>query len=87
MQIAEYITRKDLDIGTPHKIVTIALDLLPEKKMHYYRNKKFNQILINHISKKLEVNLLEKLKCLETDTKPSASCINSLSFLQINLQH
>ena len=87
MQIAEYITREDLDIGSPHKLIPINLDKLPEKKMDHYRNKKFNQIQIHHISKKLKVNLPEKLKCFEADAKPSASCINSLSFLQINLQH
>ena len=77
MQVAEYKTRVDLDIGSPHSLIQISFDLLPEKEMQYYKKRKFNQVEISHICKKLEENLPEKLKCLETDTKSFMSIMES----------
>ena len=51
MQVAEYKTRVDLDIGSPHSSIQISFDLLPEKEMQYYKKRKFNQVEISHICK------------------------------------
>jgi len=41
------------------------------------KKRKFNQVEISHICKKLEENLPEKLKCIETDTKSFMSIMES----------